>query len=102
VIGRYGSKPGSTVDKIKFKQVWVPRRDLGRAATTRRPESHLEEATARHRDPEQECDGEACERRFPGDGADGCKRLAGLPRRRDRLGRPNEAVTFGYPRVRSI
>jgi hypothetical protein len=32
VIGRYGSKPRSAEGKIKFRQVWFPRRDLGRAA----------------------------------------------------------------------
>src|SRR5882724_3031790 len=35
-------------------------------------------APARHRDAEQECDKQACERRFPGDGADRGKRLSRL------------------------
>src|SRR5258708_10628151 len=38
-------------------------------------------APSRYRDAEQECDKQACERSFPGNGADGRKRLSWLARR---------------------
>src|SRR6266404_9308273 len=38
-------------------------------------------APSRYRDAEQECDKQARERSFPGNGADGRKRLSGLARR---------------------
>jgi len=64
-------------------------------------------APSRYRDAEQECDKQARERSFPGNGADGRKRLSWLARRGNGLAQsvdraPSAAETSVIVRDRSV
>jgi OpgC protein len=73
---RYGDDRGSQTGPARAKAVLrVPPKTDVRFCS----------APARYCDPEQECDKQACERGFAGNGADGRKRLSGLPRSRNGL-----------------
>jgi hypothetical protein len=63
----------------------IPKVNLIDESSCSDPRNDTGLAPARHRYAEQECDKQACERRFPGNGADGGERLSRLARGCDRL-----------------